>query len=299
MNMKSLLGAAAMATLTTSTAFATTFTPVIWETNFGSVVSDASDNDDYQEKLNLSFLFPFASVSYGSVWMGSNGGLQLDDGSDQAGNDDDIGYEVWADFDEFNDDGTPTIFPFNTDLDPEDGGVGTAYFNDFGNRAVFTWDGFATNETDDVALVTFQVQLFDTGTIVFGYDGMFAGPGQSALNDLDVGILVGISNSDGTDNGGSDLSNGPFSTSSTTIYELWCYDSVDSCDGGRPGPLNSAFDLDQTNVIFTPNSGGGFDVSNTAAPAQVSAVPLPAGGLFLLSGLVGVAALKRRKNRAA
>lgn len=41
------------------------------------------------------------------------------------------------------------------------------------------------------------------------------------------------------------------------------------------------------------------EVSALVAPVSVSAVPLPAGGLLLLSGLAGVAGLKRRKKRTA
>ncbi len=44
-------------------------------------------------------------------------------------------------------------------------------------------------------------------------------------------------------------------------------------------------------------TGDEFYVSTVTA--EVSPVPLPAGGLLLLSGLAGVAALKRRKKRAA
>jgi len=40
-------------------------------------------------------------------------------------------------------------------------------------------------------------------------------------------------------------------------------------------------------------------LSAFTATAQVSAVPLPAGGLLLLSGLAGVAGLQRRKKRTA
>ena len=56
------------------------------------------------------------------------------------------------------------------------------------------------------------------------------------------------------------------------------YGSFYICDPSAPRCFS-----DFTPVTFTP----------------VSAVPLPAGGLLLLSGLGGVAALKRRKKRAA
>jgi len=42
-----------------------------------------------------------------------------------------------------------------------------------------------------------------------------------------------------------------------------------------------------------------YDPNEWIATERVSAVPLPAGGLLLLSGLAGVAALKRRKKYPA
>jgi hypothetical protein len=56
---------------------------------------------------------------------------------------------------------------------------------------------------------------------------------------------------------------------------------------GAPPTSNTFF--------YTPASA----LSQFVATAQISVVPLPAGGLLLLSGLGGIAAFKRRKKRAA
>ena len=47
-------------------------------------------------------------------------------------------------------------------------------------------------------------------------------------------------------------------------------------DGSRPD--NYDFDLDQTNVIFTPNATGGFDISTGAPPPPPPPPPPPVAG---------------------
>lgn len=65
--------------------------------------------------------------------------------------------------------------------------------------------------------------------------------------------------------------------------------SITGCCGGNvPSSLVTIADLQFDSVVF---------VSSTAAfeYANISAVPLPAGGLLLIGGLAGLAALRRRK----
>lgn len=259
--------------------------PSIWESNYGNVLTDLTDTDDGNTEVDLSFLFNFAGTDYSNVFVGTNGGLQL--GS--LGDDDEIDYDTWDDLDEFYADGAPTLFPFNTDLSLN--ATGTIHFNDFGDRAVFTWNEVGTFAEQE-HLSTFQTQLLSNGTIIFGYNGILDGADEDLIDSLDEGIVVGISESDDNDPGPSNLSGGPFISTATTIYEAWCYDEEDSCDNGE-GATNDAFDLDMTNVIFTPLAEGGFTVSSIVSKSP-EAVPEPTSLLGLAAvSLLGF--LGRRK----
>lgn len=242
--------------------------PPIWETDFGPAIASLTGEDDSTESVNLSFSFPYDGIGYTTVYVGTNGCIQL--GS--LGTDDDIDYDHWSYFEEFYDDAAPEICPINTDWDLTSNG--TVHFNDFGNRAVFTWNEIGTDANED-ALASFQVQIEQSGRIVFGYNGILDGQSEDLIDDMGEGFVVGITSSNGVDPGPTDLSGGPFTAGGTT-YERWCYDVADSCSegggggGGKvvgavkvprppgqvpagatlPGPINTEFDLDQTNVIF-------------------------------------------------
>lgn len=228
--------------------------PAIWETDFGDEIVSLTGDDDSEEPVTLSFNFPFDGTDYTTVYVGTNGALQL--GS--LGDDGSIDYEFWEYMDEFLQDSAPIISPFNTDLDLTT--TGTIHFNDFGDRAVITWNEVGTND-NETALNTFQVQLYSNGKIVFGYNGILDDSGEDLLGDLDEGIVVGITPSDlGSceDTAIYDLNGGVFEAG-TTIHERWCYDTADSCYCSGTyvnGPVNTEFDLDQFNVVFTPVEDG-------------------------------------------
>lgn len=282
--------------------------PPIWESNYGAVITSLTGDDDSTDSVTLSFPFPYGAVNYTTVFVGTNGCIQL--GS--LGTDNDIDYDIWEYFEEFYDDAAPLICPINTDWDLSSNG--TIHFNDFGNRAVFTWNEIGTDANED-ALASFQVQIEASGRIVFGYNGILDGAGEDLIDDMGEGFVVGITLSNGIDPGPTDLSGGPFPLGGTT-YERWCYDVADSCSesgggGGKqpgsvkaprapgripsgatlPGPINTAFDLDQTNVIF----GAGANGPSAPIPTLNG---LGLAGLALLLAVGSVFVLRRRAARA-
>ncbi len=216
--------------------------PPAWESDFGDEITGLTGEDDDEEKVTLSFPFPYEGTTYTEVWVGTNGGIQLGD----LGTDGHIDYDNAASLAQFLDDGGyPFISPFNTDIDLDT--TGKVHFKDFGNRAVFTWNEVGTNEEEE-HLSTFQVQIFANGTIYFSYNGILDGEDEDLIDSLDQGIVVGISGSTGTDPGTVDLTN-PQSTDTDTIYEVWKHTN---------DPTNALFDLDMQTLVFKPKAGGGF-----------------------------------------
>ena len=245
--------------------------PPIWESNFGKALTDLNGKDDFSQTVTLSFSFPFAGSTYDTFSVSTNGGIAF-------GMDLPVDYDAWN-VEEFATDflsyGGPVLYPFETDLDQTK--MGTVYFNDFGDRAVFTWDQVGSFQ-NPLAPFTFQVQVHTTGEIVFGYNGL----PEDLIADLGPGIVVGLTSGDGPkDPGAVDYSaDAPF-RAGTTIYEVWCCNSPGLChvlDGQR----NSAFDLDQMNVAFTPVGGAGFDVTKLPEPDAPALMGAALGTLALL-----------------
>jgi hypothetical protein len=227
--------------------------PAIWESDYGSELTSLTLQDDVAEMVTLSFGFEYDGVVYTDLYVGTNGGIGLG-GLGEA--------DDYPSGDEFADTSSPMLSPFWSDLDLDQ--IGNIYFNDFGDRAVVTWMGVGTYE-NKFASETFQVQVFNNGRIVFGYNGI----SENTTDNFDCDIHVGL-----TQGGVAELpvpvdfSDLPFA-SGPTVLDLFLY-------GEDP------FDLDQTNIVFTPDGQGGYLI----------AVPTP--GATGLLGLGLFASLRRR-----
>jgi hypothetical protein len=256
--------------------------PPLWETRTGATLPGQALDDVDNGTVSLTFgsmSFPFAGTTYtgnATLNISSNGFISLGGDNGDGCCDGDPTDLVQGDF--------VRIAPFWTDLNPDYnlgiGGGGDIYYETFNDdadpaidRIVIT---FATGFHDCVgaqcsALV--QLQLLGqgnkyarpAGTIIFGYNGIIQTASQSS------NILVGLSPGNGAaDPGNTDFSTSfetrllPFS-SGTTIYELFSA----TTSPASPPP----FDLDDTNIVYTPNGTNSFDVSDTLPNAPPSSAP--------------------------
>ena len=241
--------------------------PDIWEAQTGATLPGQALDNVNDGTVNLTFgsmSFPFAGAVYtgnDTLNISSNGFLSLGGSNGNGCCDGDPTALVQGNF--------PRIAPFWTDLDPDGaGGGGDIYINRFNDdkdpaidRIVIT---FATGFADcanDVCSTLAQVQLLEDGTIIFGYNGINQTAGQNA------DILIGLSPGNGVaDPGSTDFSTivMPFdSMMEPTIYQLF--------SGAPPGGTD--FELDDTNLVFTPNGMGGFNVDDTLLKPPPSSEP--------------------------
>lgn len=280
--------------------------PPGWEAQYGAELLALTGADDSAENVTLSFEFPFAGETFTVVSANNNGGLAF---SDDPAVINIIHWHIWhknAFQLDFTSAPFPSLLAFNTDLDLTS--AGTIYFNDFGDRAVFTWDGVATNRSPQSPFVSFQVALYPDGHFSYSYVPLAGDP----VADLDEGIVVGFSSGRGALPSGSvDLTAAPMSVLSTA-YQVWCYDEDPGADPAtsncfEPGQDNNAgFDLtDNLTLLFEPDGSGGYLVSTqqpeAAPPPPAPSPPLPAappssgggGAGTLLLGLLVLTTLLR------
>ena len=249
-------------------------TPLIWESNFGAAVVAG---DDSTANVNFGFNFGFLGNTYANGEVSTNGFLSLGGSNGDGCCDANVG-----DFLAGNDRIAPAWFDF----------VGTVFLNtSVADRAVLTWQGAEfSNSTQS----TFQVQLFNTGQIIFGYDNL------APLEDPGGHRHHGLT---GVTGGGGSPDPGEINYSTALLYNSGAsgsvYEFFDRGPNGATGGNPDTWDLAQSNLCFSPNGNGGWTVDGGAAGCEsAAAVPEP-GTLTLLGGGIVAAVCSIRRRRSA
>jgi hypothetical protein len=241
-------------------------TPLYWQTDFG-VPSGLTDGGTVE--VPFGFNFNFLGTVYTSGYVSENGFLSL--GVD-AGN----GCCAGNVSDFFS--GPARISLAWLDWYPEAPGDGV-WVKSFADRVVFTWSDVI--QYDDMANLyrhTLQMQVLNTGGIIFGYLDFTGDPAV-----FDDQVLIGISpGGNASDPGQSNLlGGGSFNTSGTgTVYQLL----------NQSGP--GAFGIQNYNIVFTP-SGSGWQVDTY----QGASTPEPATVCLMGAGLLLIGRMGRRRKR--
>ena len=232
--------------------------PVLWESDFGTEITDLTGQDDGFTSYDLDFTFTFAGEAYTDGWISSNGAIAL------GGLGLTYTYPGGSTFISTSD---PMVAPFWSDLSLEP--KGRVYQNNLAGRAVFTWED-AASFINSEASFTFQLQLLADGTIIFGYNGI-----DPVEGNLDTELMVGLSGGVLNDFPPEvNYTDGVVGPTESTVYERFTASPAE------------VFDLDQMNIVFTP-------VGDQYAVATITAIPEPTAiGLSLLG--IGCLITRRR-----
>ncbi len=245
-------------TLACGTMTPGTAAPALWEPNFGSALSALAGQDTATSNTALSFAFPFAGNNYTNAYVAVDGYLNL-------GTDAHYAYANPIASDLLTSP-APLIAAFFADLDLIQ--RGSIYFNNLGNRAVFTWDGVGSWAHPETPF-SFQAVLYQDGRIGLSYNGV-----PNPQRNVDTNILVGVGPGV-PDPGQTDLSNAQALATPRTAYQLFSAGS-------------QSFDLDGLSLLLTPTSSG----------FQVTAIPEPSSILLLSLGLAGLAFAAQRRPKS-
>lgn len=224
--------------------------PPIWEEDYGAELATLTGGDDETEQVAISFPFAYGGNTYTSLYVGTNGALAFG-GLGEA--------DDYPSSDEFAATSNAMAAVFWSDMNLNS--QGRILFKDFGDRAVITWDGIGSYASE-LSEFTFQAQLWDDGTIVFGYWGI-AGTAY-----VDVDSHVGLTEGNlGVTPPSRDYSMEMPFLSGDTVVEVF--------------PIGGEFDLESSNLVFLPQSGGGYLVTSAVPGAgfRLTEIRLVTGGV--------------------
>jgi uncharacterized repeat protein (TIGR01451 family) len=239
--------------------------PPEWETDVGAPIPALSDDDDAATTIPLgTFELPFYGTTYSDLTISSNGFVMPGVHGSPATSNDPNGVTLTTQ--------GPRIAPYWTDLwtndlPPDQGQVSLNTFDDDADpeidRVVVTWQANIF-ECPGIAAypacaVDAQVQLFETGRIVFGYDRLHGTAPQGVLAGVSKGGLPAADTPRSTDLAGTGF---PL-TIGAVGYELF-----------TGSPLRSG--LTGRSLVFTPVGTTGFTVDQLGSDVAVSLSATPA-----------------------
>ena len=242
--------------------------PAIWEPSFGSTVLTG---DDATTSTSWGFVFPFLGSSYTGGEISTNGFMSLG-GSNSNGCCDASTSSLLSGADRI----AVAWYDLNTT------GGSSIRQNTFADHVVITWDNVP--EFSNSLGNTFQMQLFNTGRIIFGYDVLHPNADSGHRHHG----LTGISGGGGVaDPGEIDYTTAlPFNSSSDTVYEFFARGPNGSTAVG-----GDTWDLAGTNICYDPRAGNTWHVTTSCS------APVPEPSVLALVGiaLVGFGATRRRR----
>jgi uncharacterized repeat protein (TIGR01451 family) len=238
--------------------------PPDWEADVGTPIAALSNTDDNATTIDLgTFSFPFYGTTYtgaggltissnGFVMPGSPGGGVADDNNPTGAKMASLGPRIspyWSDLitaDNVPDDqGAVLLNTFDDDADPAiDRLVVTWQVNTFGCLGQPAYPACAND---------FQLQLLETGEIIFGYDRLFPADDQAALAGVSAGNVPAVDAPASTDFSGTGY---PIAFGAVA-YQLFTSQPLQTGLVGR-------------NLVFTPVSTTGFTVDQLGADVAVS-----------------------------
>lgn len=180
-----------------------------WYSDFGTELTELTDEDDEYEEVTLSSAMSVYGTLYSSVSVNTNGSLNLTETTDD--------YDVG---DEFEDDYGVSIAAFWSDLDPSENSDARIYQNtgvfDGQNAYIFTWFEIPDYEDNDL-LNTFQAIITDSGDIQLNFLSL---DGVDPTEEPDEGV-VGISDGSGSNFDYQTMDTWDFPRSEFSIGYTW------------------------------------------------------------------------------
>ncbi|MDO6693165.1 hypothetical protein Q4574_07700 [Aliiglaciecola sp. 3_MG-2023] len=180
-----------------------------WYNDFGTELTDLTDEDDLYQEVALSPIMSVYGASYNSVSVNTNGSLNFTETTDD--------YDVG---DEFEDDYGVSIAAFWSDLDPSENDDARIFQNtsvfDGQNAYIFTWFEIPDYEDEDL-LNTFQAIITESGDIQLNFLSL---DGVDPDEHPDEGV-VGISDGSGSNFDYQTMDTWDFPRSEFSIGYTW------------------------------------------------------------------------------